>query len=287
LHDVVTVATGQAAVDGLVVTPLTVTWATPNAVRSCALAGACATPITIFEASLVGTLAAQGEGVLMPNKGAASVVACPTGRPCSGGNIGYDLGDLQAIAVEGSHTFVVDALGMRILHCDTATGCPSPWPALPPGKVDNGAALAVSATRVYWSRPGANGAVFTCLRSGCTAVQLADQQANPRRIAVDAKALFWTNFDDGTVWSCPLDGCGAGPRLIAKNQNAPLAVASDGAHVYWASYAGGTVMRCEADGCVTPTLFAKGLTNPSAIALSPSDVYVASASAGTVIKIAK
>jgi hypothetical protein len=287
-HDVVTVATGQGGVDGLVVTPLTVAWATPGAARTCPLTGPCDTPFTLLAVSLVGTLAAQGEGVLMPDvNGASGVIACATGKACTGGNIGSGLGELHALVAEGNDTYVVDAQGKRIAHCASATGCGT-WESLGLGTANQGSGIAVNATRLYWTFAGANGLVYSCLRSGCAPTPFASSQANPRRVAADSRNMFWTSYDDGSVWSCPVGGCSPGGiKPIATGQDAPLAIATDGAQVYWTTYAGGTVMRCEAEGCKTPRILVQGLTNPSAIALSQTDVYIASGTSGTVIKIAK
>ncbi|MDB4996016.1 MAG: repeat domain protein [Myxococcaceae bacterium] len=287
--EVVTVVTGQGGVDGLVVTPTVVAWATPFGARTCPLTGACPQPFTLLETQLVGTLAATGEGLFMPDvNGASGVIQCTTGQRCTGGTIGNSLGDLHALVADGKDTFVIDAQAPRIAHCDTPTGCGSTWQTLGTGLVNQGSALAVTATRLFWTLPsGANGAVFSCLRSGCAPSPFATAQANPRRLAADSKSVFWTNYDDGSVWGCPLEGCAAAAKPIATGQNAPLPIATDGAHVYWATYASGTLMRCEAEGCVTPILLASGLTNPTAIALSSTDVYVASTIGGTVVKIAK
>lgn len=75
-------------------------------------------------------------------------------------------------------------------------------------------AVIADATNVYWLQSGdentANGKVLYCPIAGCPTagpILLADQQRNPRHLAQDESAIYWSNYGltssvsyDGQVW---------------------------------------------------------------------------------------
>ncbi|WP_159398032.1 hypothetical protein [Sorangium cellulosum] len=57
-------------------------------------------------------------------------------------------------------------------------------------------------------------------------------------MAVGCTGVYWTvggtgTSADGAVKMCPLDGCGAGPRIIASGQARPTSITLRNGLVYW------------------------------------------------------
>ena len=103
--------------------------------------------------------------------------------------------------------------------------------------------------------PGGAGGVLPCVAGtgGGACVQLlAENQALPYAVAVDATHVYWINWGtrdslrnynhDGAVLRVPVDG---GPVVaLASGEEAPRWMAIDETHVYWTSYvAQGEVLR--------------------------------------------
>ncbi|MEZ4220129.1 MAG: DUF5050 domain-containing protein [Polyangiaceae bacterium] len=103
---------------------------------------------------------------------------------------------------------------------------------------DNGFAVALDATHVYWTvlGTGANkGEIRRLPLAGGTAEVLAVTQAGPRGIAVDATHVYWTNSDDGTVRRIAKDGSdNQVPATLSSGGIEPLGIAVDATAVYWA-----------------------------------------------------
>ncbi len=101
--------------------------------------------------------------------------------------------------------------------------------------------VAVQGTTLYSVGRFPNAAVETCPVQGCTSWQkLAPfTVANPAsmqvtEIAVDATDVYWTEaiFTSTTIKTCPLTGCGAGPRKLAQGVSFAYLRVQDG-FAYW------------------------------------------------------
>lgn len=105
---------------------------------------------------------------------------------------------------------------------------------------------------------------------------------HPFSVAADESNVYWVEYggaDDtnGSVKSCPITGCGAGPTVYAELQAAPRALISDGQNVYWgtisASAINGAIWSCPIAGCGgSPTKIASADT-PFGIAVDSKNVY--------------
>jgi hypothetical protein len=192
--------------------------------------------------------------------------------------------------------------------CTTASGC---------GVADQQGypfAAAVDCTSVYWVDRGTfaksytDGKVMKCPLAGCgagnaDAVTLAEGQAAPVALAVDAVNVYWTNLtvgglNTGTVMACAIGGCNGKPTTLATGQWGPTSIAVDATSVYWSNEGnmpnggGGTIMKCPIDGCgagnAGAVTLASGRTMPSGVAVDAANVYWADAwNPGTVSRVAK
>jgi len=98
----------------------------------------------------------------------------------------------------------------------------------------------------------------------------------PFSVTVDETNVYWTEFGDstdsnGSVKSCPVTGCGAGPTVYAQLQATPRGIAVDGQNVYWGT--DGAIWSCAIGGCSSqPTKVATADT-PFGIAVDSTFVY--------------
>ena len=275
--------TGEVA-GSLATNGTTVAWATSRHVATCATKGCDAARNLTSDHDLTGFMALEGETLWYTTGPTANhgVEICSLPDCADDRALAYDIGAPRAVAVDQGNAYVLEVDGKRILHC--VTGCDDIASGITPT-----GAVAVSAASVFFSTSGADGAVYTCLRTGCAGAPtpLASAQANPRALAVDRGAVYWTTYDDGTVMSCALGGCAGGATELARAQGNPLGIASDGERVYWANEGVGTVVSCDVRGCGgAPTVLAKDLDRPQWVAVDAHDVYFSTA-AGTIFRLPK
>jgi hypothetical protein len=105
---------------------------------------------------------------------------------------------------------------------------------------------------------------------------------HPFSMTVDETNVYWTEYgdptdDNGSIKSCPVTGCGAGPTVYALLQAAPRGIAVDGQSVYWGTAAGqvgtGAIWSCAIGGCGgKPTKVATADT-PFGVAVDATSVY--------------
>jgi len=82
---------------------------------------------------------------------------------------------------------------------------------------------------------------------------------HPFMMVADDSNVYWTEFGDdlnstnGSVKSCPVSGCGAGPMVYAVLQANPRGIAVDSQNVYWGTAASGSIngaiWSCPIAGC--------------------------------------
>jgi hypothetical protein len=199
-----------------------------------------------------------------------------------------------------------------------ASGPPLPYyPGFP-------MALAIDATDVYFTVPGATSApsreaerIMKCPKSGCDndPTVLAWVNGGLSGFAVDANNVYWAVATDvvgdqpcsggsciggmfgAGILECAKTGCGGGlgAKVLASTQLDPENIVSDGTTVYWSTgYGTGTgVVQCAAAGCNNnPTLLvwasasAPEYVLPAGMAVDATNLYFQDAY-GTPRKCAK
>jgi len=143
---------------------------------------------------------------------------------------------------------------------------------------------------VYWGEGNGGTTVGSVVRvssTGGTPTTLASGLAGPQRLAVDSANVYWTDYGDGSVMQCSVDGCGGTPLILASGQNLPTGVAIDATSVYWLTF--GTAANTYTDGAVmkvsiggsTPITLATRQVEPYGIAVDATSVYWTTSPEGT------
>jgi hypothetical protein len=151
--------------------------------------------------------------------------------------------------------------------------------------------ITVNATTVFWANYNFQNpsAVVACAIGGCgdAPTVVADNQT-PYDVAVDATNVYWTNFNDNSVYVCAIDGCADTPTLITNAMDA-WSIAVDGAAVYWSENTGaGRIERCALGGsCNGAAQIAIDQVNPGGLVLDAANVYWSNFANGLVQSCAK
>src|SRR5262249_48110589 len=145
-------------------------------------------------------------------------VSLPDGRP----TLFWQGSDtLSGIAVDEGYLYV--AAHDSILRMSRSGGAVT---TLASGQAP-GVQLLVDRQFGYWTNDGSDGSVMKVPRAGGgTAIALAQRQAQPWGLAIDANQVYWANQGDGTVMAADLADGSHAVRL-ASGQHGPAAVAVD------------------------------------------------------------
>lgn len=151
--------------------------------------------------------------------------------------------------------------------------------------------LATDGHYVYWTSKslGVLRSVWK-LSAGRPARTIVTGQASPESIAIDAKALYWSNSGSSARCDDPLaagaagsimkanllpDGLVGAPVVLAADEPCVDAIAIDGTHVYWSNAVRlpeGRIRRVAKSGGPAETLLAV-LGKPRALTLDANGVY--------------
>lgn len=169
----------------------------------------------------------------------------------------------------------------RVMSCPV-DGCGG-GPTLVAGDQSHVDALALAPSSVYWTRRGFHGAgseILKCARSGCAlpeSVHVHTYQGHaegggPSALAVDPHGIFWIDYDDRAIETCPLDGCRAAPRVLAKTSARPGNLALAQGAVFWTTD-DGSILKCAESGCdSTPTTVGSAPGKPADIVIERATV---------------
>jgi hypothetical protein len=119
-----------------------------------------------------------------------------------------------------------------------------------------------------------------CRNSLCQPVVVANSQARPFAVTVDAAHVYWTDVNDDTVKRAGLSG--GGPENVATNQTSPTGIAVDELGAYWLNYGDGSVNRGLPGQ--NPTQITIGPTGAVALAKDATDLFwITDDSSGNVL----
>jgi hypothetical protein len=132
--------------------------------------------------------------------------------------------------------------------------------------------LAIDGDRAYWVTPRS---LESCsLDSSSQQVTIvASNEHAATGMAVQGGALYWSTYD-GSIFSCPASGCGAGLRTVISGQPSLNAISVDGANVYWTSAASNVVATCPIESCGSNVrVFTSSASGPLSIAVNGGEVF--------------
>jgi len=136
------------------------------------------------------------------------------------------------------------------------------------------ALVAAGTSALFWTdAPGTAGTGSIYRSAGSSLSQVVKGLDSPEGLAIYESTLFWSDFQDGAIYTSPSSG-GTGTKLVT-GENYPYRVAADGNYVYWTNE--GTADASPPDGSVaryqytaatgTPEVLATAQDVPRAIAL--------------------
>lgn len=178
--------------------------------------------------------------------GYGSITRCSRTGPCVPTLLDSLGAPPVAVVLDASNVYFIDQAAGLIRACKKPNCDGGPRTVVP---ITDAYDLRVDDSNVYVSigagatDPDDAGAVLLCPKTGCAhPTPLATGLHHPATLALDAERVYWADegtdarqYADGDVESCAKTGCGAGPKVHAKNQSLPASVAVDDACVYWAS----------------------------------------------------
>jgi sugar lactone lactonase YvrE len=146
--------------------------------------------------------------------------------------------------------------------------------------------IAVDATSVYWTNAGANGtgsSVAKVSLTGGTVTTLVPGLQQAWGIAVDAKSVYFADYDQNIVCSVPL--AGGTVTTLAPSLDKPYTLAVKAANLYWTNNGvtttDGTVVSMPLAGGSIATL-ASGQNSPNWVVVDATNAYFTDDQGGTV-----
>jgi hypothetical protein len=144
----------------------------------------------------------------------------------------------------------------RLPSCSTAAMIGSGLQHPDPGATFNG--------QLYWPSFTSPFTIMQCTLPDCTTPTVFTTASAPDGVAVNATAVYFTEFYTGRVVVCPHSGCTGSPEITPSHpQSGPTGIAVDESRVYWANNnAPGAIMACPLAGCgaAAPTVIAANET---------------------------
>jgi hypothetical protein len=143
----------------------------------------------------------------------------------------------------------------KLLRCST-NGC-GDAPTIIADNRSHLAGFTVRGSRVYWAEfgdflePESTDTIYSCPVDGCAGGVpdlFATDVVGIGQLTADEIRVYWTErgtspfYLEGRVRSCPLEGCGAGPKVHAVQQQGADSIAVDETHLFWATSLAGDLM---------------------------------------------
>jgi hypothetical protein len=258
----------------------------------CPKSGACGTGLTVADNqdNLRG-IAVSSSSVYWASFGASAVRRCPKNVECGKG-IDFMTGIAlpYGLAVDAVDVFATSAASSGTVYRCPVGGCTSGTTALVAATDQAGTFIATDGLHVVWTGGTATqsgGSVTKCSTGGvCVPSPLAGGLRQPRGVVISNGFVYWTNSDsgglEGSIMRCPVDGCGAGPTVLAGPHAGASSLAVDATDVYYAP-ADGRLMRVPIAGGVPSEITSSKLFW---VAIDDVAIY-ATSDTGMVVKIAK
>ena len=230
---------------------------TRNSVYTCPKTGCAAPPISLFNSGLMGgageDLVATGDRWFSSFGGGILSCQLTRGQPCERTGIPatehiYRSHGTFPLAVDAKFVYfgyVPPAPGeaprhQNLMACPLESDCSAPT-LLANDLVPD--ALAAFQGTVYILQKGGqggapNGALLTCSASSCGSdgpAVFTRKLAYPTALAVDASGVYWFASDANEIDTCPLSGCGGGPRTVASDVKGARTLVLWRGFVYWAA----------------------------------------------------
>lgn len=149
----------------------------------------------------------------------------------------------RTLVLAGTALYWVSA-GGEVGTC-AVSPAPCPSPTILSGAENSPYFITVYNGDAYWANNvGGTGSIAKCAITGCGGVPTTIMPSDfPLGLGVDASGIYWVAGNaSGVVLHCPLAGCGAGPQVLATNQNQPFSLVLDDRFVYWTNSGDGRVM---------------------------------------------
>ncbi|MBI5532326.1 MAG: DUF5050 domain-containing protein [Deltaproteobacteria bacterium] len=132
-----------------------------------------------------------------------------------------------------------------------------------------------------------NGSVQKVKTDGTGQQSIANNQMQPRGIAVDGTYVYWVNFGAGTVMRADKSSPTPTPTTLITGQGNPRGLVADATSLYWTNNGQGTVMKANSDGTAVVTL-AGNENQAYGIAIDATHVYwTTDRNPGEVMKVSK
>ena len=96
-------------------------------------------------------------------------------------------------------------------------------------------------------------------------------------------AVYWANFNSGTIGRANLDGSGANQSFIT-GAGQPVGMAVDADHVYWTDTDANAIARANLDGSGVNRTFVTGASSPVQIAVDNAHLYWTNFTIGAIAR---
>jgi hypothetical protein len=289
----VTLATGYDELGSIVVDSTNVYWVeegTTYGVQYCPLTGTCTSP-TMLAAPAIGFLEAYDLGQLVVagstvyfSDGEEDIEECAVAGCGGTASIYASAGFDTAVTATATDLVWTSEESENVSACALGATCPTPKTVVSTAAAEiepyfaavSGSTVFIGRidedldTLVVLSAPITGGAATTV----CTASGFGFDMGD---MILVGTTLYFTNPEEGGVYSCSTTATGATATEYYADMNEPtgLAVDPSGTTLYWTeNETSGAILKCAVGAsCATPTILVPSTPNPDGIAVTATSIY--------------